>query len=217
MSDLIIKNFTNIETVAFDVDGVILDFHKGFENAALFVLGRNIQAQNKSYDLSVRYNISREERIAIWDYIDNVEMSNFPLIEGAAEVFNFFKNELNVCVPIVTGIYEKSKQKRIENLEKHGIIVDDIYCVGNGISSKRDFLKKLNPQIFFDDRLQHLHESNFIPNRIWINSNDDEQLGYKPNKSLTEVKSINEWFKSNKNILLNINKKNNIKKYTLNF
>lgn len=217
MSDFLIKDPENIKTVAFDVDGVILDFHKGFENAALSVLGRAIYEHNKSYDLSVRYNISREERLAIWNYIDEVEMSNFPLIEGAAEVFNFFKNELNVKVPIVTGIYDKSKQKRIENLEKHGIIVEDIYCVGNGMSSKRDFLKKLNPQIFFDDRLQHLHEANFIPNRVWINSQNDEQLGYKPNKNLAEVKSIREWFSVNKHILLNQNKKENIRKNVLKF
>lgn len=197
-------NLGKIDSVVFDVDGVILDFHQGFLNASKVVLDKELTEVTKSYNLCKRYNITEEEKNKIWKYVDEVEIANFPLIKGADLVFNYFKEIANVS--IVTGIYEKSKIKRIENLEKYGINIEekDIYCVETGTSSKRKYLQSLNPQIFFDDRLQHLNESEFIPYRVWVNHND-EQHGFEKHETMIETKSIQRWFNANKKTLDKIN------------
>lgn len=199
----------NKYSIALDVDGVLLDFEKGFRNAIKIVTGKDLINTSNNYPLKQRYsNLSDNEHIAVWQYLDKEGLANFPIYEGVDIAFNRLK-ETGYEIHLVTGIWESSKEMRLENLKKYNMIPHTIDCVGTGISDKDIALRKHNPFYFVDDRIQHLESAPFIPNRIWIDLKDD-QMGFEPTTEYKTYSTFVEFFKDNESELLLGNNKPHI-------
>lgn len=167
------------KSVIFDVDCVLIDFYKGLENVYFKLFGKEISSLSLTYNLKNRYGISDNEFNAIWEEFDKDGFSKMPALEGAKEVFNAYKNA-GYSTHIVTGIKDSVKQFRWNNLEELGMIPDTLDCVGSGTSSKKELIDLYEPNIIFDDRLQHL-SGLIVPNRILVDNGDD-QIGFEENR-----------------------------------
>lgn len=193
----------NKNSISLDVDGVLLDFEKGFRNAIKIVTGKDLINTSNHYPLKQRYsNLSDNEHIAVWEYLDQGGLADFPIYKGVDIVFNRLKHA-GYEIHLVTGIWESSKDMRLDNLKKYNMIPDTIDCVGTGISDKDLALRKYNSNYFVDDRIQHLESAPFIPNRIWIDLKDD-QMGFKPTTDYESYPTFVDFYEENENILIPI-------------
>ena len=185
-----------------DVDGVCLNFDAGFREVAESVLGRKLNNHTEEYDLAKKYELTKKEHDFVWREMENhfAGWAGLPLMNGADKAFQFLQST-GLKIHLVTGIEECLSGLRLHNLRDHGMIADSITCVGNGTSSKMNYIKELDPVLFVDDRLQHINEAVFVPNRVWVNLHQD-QFGLQKDPSTIEVPSMNDWVNKNGKIFL---------------
>lgn len=182
--------------IAVDCDGVILDFDQVFPLIGEHALGRPLPRLNRIYELDVRYGLTPDDLGRVFQaYLTHPQgWQGLPLIDGAASVLRALR-ALGHPLHVVTGIDPALSDLRVANLAAHGIEIDDIHCVGMGRQSKRDVIARLDPGMFFDDRLHLLEEVPAVPHRVWIDRNDD-QGGLECPDGIERVASLTEWFES---------------------
>ena len=189
------------KAIILDVDCVIFDFYAGFKKSAMEVLKRDIEELKISYTLSERFNINKEDVSPIFEHLMNIGYADLPLLEGADIAFNKLKEE-GYKIHIVTGIPESCKELRLNNFYKYGLYPDTIDCVGGGKSQKDLIVREYNPVAIADDRIQHLEQSSFVPQKIWINNGDNQGDYLKNEKNVTyETTSLLDWVENSDLIL----------------
>lgn len=158
-------------TTAADVDGVLLDFLKGFENTAHKVLGRQISRRNNAWCLADAYNLTMEERDEVWNsFHHHKTLRELPPMPGALEAIERLQ-DVGCALHAVTALPPEYADDREANLRDLGF-KGDIYVVGD--QPKTPVLRQLNPVFFVDDQLLHLHAAPFIPNRVWIRTPQEQ-------------------------------------------
>lgn len=184
------------DVIVLDVDGVILDFDKSFSIVAGRIFNNNrepLKQFSNSYNMNKRYNLSKEDVALVWKELeieDNDGWDSMPLVTGADIAFKNLQS-YGFKIHLITGIDDKFKEKRLCNLSKYGLTPDKIVCVGVGAPKIHELINS-KPISFVDDRLQFLHEANIVPNRIWIDRND-EQNGYILHEDIVYAKSLLSW------------------------
>lgn len=181
--------------VVLDVDGVLLDFDDGFSKVGAEVLGRPVIRRTRFFDLTVRYGLTPAELANVWSAMDDhpCGWSSIQLLPGASEAFQMLKSH-GRSIHLVTGIPQKLAETRLANFALHGLSPDSIDCVGDGKASKLEHVLKHAPGMFVDDRLRLLYESDFVPNRVWVDHGDDQD-GHVVDESIIRVESLLQWVK----------------------
>ena len=183
----------NQHRAVIDCDGVLLDFDRSFCKVACDTLGRNVAKACSAYSLDQRYGLSKAEFARVWDAMDDHPSgwSGLEILPGAREAIHRLRG-YGMEIHMVTGIESHRAQARLENLALHGLEIDSLECVGNGTASKADKVAKIAPVMFVDDRLHLLHESPFVPDRVWID-HGDEQAGYVVTEEIIRSTSLLGW------------------------
>lgn len=186
---------TNKKAV-FDVDGVLLDCETPFLRLATVVLGRPLVALNNAYDFGVRYGLSENEVMRVFEEMKAHPegWGGLPSLPGAADAFNRLKG-YGYEIHLVTAIPEDIRSIRNACLVAHGMVADEIHCAGHHRAGKADIIRAIDPIMFVDDRLRHLHESNFVPYRVFV-ENDADQDGYVVDESVVCVRNLASWIRS---------------------
>lgn len=192
------KIVINERAIVLDVDGVLLSFDDGYINVARKIIGSHVIKASNEYALTKRYNITDEQNQKVWDALNNGEMGNLPMYKGADIAFKKLQ-DAGYDIHLVTGIWEESKDMRLENLSRFGMIPKTIDCVGTGRSKKDLAIAQYSPKYFVDDRLEHINDALFVPNRVWVDLND-QQFGLTPNNVTFTTSSFANWVE-NSNVL----------------
>lgn len=159
-------------TVVLDVDGVLLSFLDGFERAFAAVLGRPARRHTMQFRLDLAYGISPEELTAVWDYIERQHIyRELPLLPGAALAVQMLR-DAGCTLHYVTAILPKFTADRQANLADLGLLPAGLHAVGH--QAKTDTLARLQPIMFADDQVKHLHAAPFVPTRVWIHTVDEQ-------------------------------------------
>lgn len=175
---------------ALDVDGVLVSFLHGFERAFAAVLGRPAIRVTMHWDLDVAYQITKAELNAIWDHIRVHHIyRELPPIAGAFEAVRELESA-GYDVHAVTSLDPVFEADRLINLADLGFNPKSLHSVG--FNPKTDALLQLMPVFFADDQLKHLHAAPFVPNRVWIRS-DDEQFPDENSSHTHEAHSLQEF------------------------
>ena len=184
------------KTMAFDVDGVLLNFTKAFDESASLYLGRQVIApldhhNQTPYDIAKRAGVGYEEIDKILQFmLDTKKYDKFDALEGAADALERIKNE-NFRRIIVTALPESASEMRLKNLkDKLGFEPDDCFFVGMG-KSKQSALLQANPDIFMDDRVKYLKQGSHVFHLAWVDQaemQDDREFMVS-----TRVRSLAEW------------------------
>jgi hypothetical protein len=164
------------EPMAFDADGVILNFIKAFGKAASETLGREILCDGPSYSLAVKFGINEAELGRAWEnfnrggYWDALEA-----LDGAIEAIdelqaNGFRN-----IHVVTAIPEEFRADRHVNFQKLGFSPEAIHCVLHTTRyAKVPPITALRPFFFADDRIEHLHSNPQVPLLLHVDQGDEQ-------------------------------------------
>lgn len=182
---------------AFDVDGVLLNFMKSFDQASEIVLKRPIVAnkdetEQDHYHLGKRVGTTEDNVRKILNYMLESRMyAEFEPLEGVKESLKKIR-EKGYKMVIVTALPETAKEMRLENLKKAlDFVPDDSHFVGMGLS-KTEALKKSNPDIFIDDRLAYLANApEDTYHLIWCDQKESQEA--KEVLVNVHVHSLKEW------------------------
>lgn len=192
---------------AFDVDGVLLNFMKSFDQASEIVLKRPIvvnkdETEQDHYHLGKRVGTKEENVTKILNYMLESRMyAEFEPLEGVKESLKKIK-EKGYKMVIVTALPESAKEMRLENLKKAlDFIPDESHFVGMGLS-KEDALRKVNPDIFIDDRLAYLTNApKETYHLIWCDQQESQDA--KEVLVNVHVHSLKEWVDNHLDIVDN--------------
>lgn len=181
-----------MKEIVLDADGVILHFEGTFQTAASEILQRRIVPVSNSYDLDLKYGITKEEEIAVWDHFaDSGCFSRIEPFPGASIAVRALE-KAGYLINIVTGIPEERLNARMDNFQKMGFQPKSIHGVGHGRASKTPKLRDIAPVMFVDDRLEHLHAVPEVPILVWID-HGDEQHPLPGGRVDFRAKSLLEW------------------------
>lgn len=143
-------------TIAIDADGVILDFLKQWEVAAMKLFGRTIERQTSEYDLAVRYGMSHEDKSKLWRFFhEDGHWASIPALPGAVGAVHALL-EANYDVHVVTAITPDILNQRRDNFRAIGLADLPIHCVDGRKYGK---LLDLKPLMFVDDNPLHIEEA----------------------------------------------------------
>lgn len=160
------------KVIAVDVDDVLVEFLPGFERAAEAALGRPVSRKSKAWALDVAYEMTPAELAAVWQAVTDMRIyRDLPPLPGSFEALRLLY-DAGFEVHAVTAIQEKYWGDRFENLRALGFQGSTIHAVGQG--SKAPVLHQLQPIMFVDDQVKHLHAAPFVPLRVWIHSMDEQ-------------------------------------------
>lgn len=144
------------KTIAIDADGVILDFLKQWEVAAMKLFNRAIARQSPDYELAARYGMSSEEKSKLWQFFyEDGHWTSIPALPGAVEAVHALL-EANYDVHVVTSITPDILESRKTNFRKIGLIDIPVHCVDGRKYGK---LLDLKPLMFVDDNPLHIEEA----------------------------------------------------------
>lgn len=163
--------------IVLDADGVMLNFNDRFRKHASEVLNRDIIEVCKSYDLSVKLGITKEEFDYVWETFGSMGCwKDLDPLPGAKEAIQYFRSE-GYDIYVVTGIDEMFKADRLENLMNAvGLIPTEIYCVGHGRTYKDVQIDIIEPVLFVDDRLEQLHTNQNVPLLVWVDHQEEQHI-----------------------------------------
>lgn len=179
--------------IVLDVDGVLLNFIDKFKEVAEQTLKRKLLSDDNKYTLTERFYITKEEEKQIWKNFSKFNCwESLDPLPGVIEAIQKI-NELGFDIYIVTAIDDEFKEQRLKNLAKIGVIPKEIHCVGASIAKKDDTILKIKPDIFVDDRLEHLHLVQEVYHLVWV-KDDLEQHNVKEHSRVDlAVSSLKHW------------------------
>ncbi len=182
--------------MAFDVDGVLLNFMKAFDESASEYLKRPVNPPKDNYgqtpyDIAMRAGCHGSDVDKILDYmLETGKYARFEGLPGAAEALEQIADE-GFSRVIVTALPESAAEMRLKNLKNElGFIPDDCYFVGMG-KSKSQALLQCQPDVFIDDRVKYLSQGSHIFHLAWCDQSemqDDREFMVS-----SRVKSLKEW------------------------
>ncbi len=181
--------------IVLDVDGVLLNFIEAFEQVALSMekeLGTKIVIDPLKYSLQERLSINLEQENMVWAKFNKdgywEKLNPLPGVIEAIDAINGAGFEIY----IVTAIEEAFKDQRLLNLTKIGVSPKQIHCVGYG-QDKGKFIKEIDPDVFVDDRLEHLHRAAVAYHLVWL-QDDVSQHNLEEDRGVdVSVRSLKEW------------------------
>lgn len=164
--------------IGLDCDNVVLDFLGKWEQMLRTCIDRPITANKRYYELTPRYGLSRYEYEKCWNYFEQGETWESLNLLAGADIATQELQKQGHEVHIVTSIKPEFRKNRIINLERYGVVYDDLHCVGL-MQSKSDLYQRIGVDVVIDDYFAHLKEAHElgVPNRILIKSgliNSDE-------------------------------------------
>ena len=181
--------------LVLDVDGVLLNFIEAFEQVALSLedqFKNKLNINENLYDLAERLGISREEEQIVWDkFSHSGTWGNLNPLPGVEESIKKI-HDANCEIYIVTAIDEIHKEARLLNLLKIGISPKEIHCVGHG-KAKTEYINSINPDIFIDDRLEHLHNAPSVYHLVWLQDGVEQKNLIEDQGVHVSVNSLKEW------------------------
>lgn len=186
----------NPNDVVLDADGVMFDCDGGFAAVASCVLQRPVSKVSRSYDMKQRYGLSAPDTERVWKAMvhHDAGWAGFDVLPGARNAF-FRLKAMGCRIHMVTAIEEDIRHLREACLAMHGLLPDSIHCAGGMHASKAQIVQAINPIAMVDDRLNHLHAVPFVPNRVFVD-NDDEQGPFVVDEDIIQVKSLQQWVSS---------------------
>jgi hypothetical protein len=190
---MIFRDFQR-QPIAFDADGVILDFLRAFSEAAKETTGRACAPINSSYSLGIKFNLTENELKKTWETFDNGPYwQNIAPIEGAIEAIDKLQSAGFRNIHVVTAIPEQFRAERHANFRKLGFSPEAIHCVQHTTRwAKVPPITALRPFMFVDDRIEHLHSNPQVPLLVHID-HGDEQFPDPTGRVDTTVKSLAQW------------------------
>lgn len=185
------------QPIAFDADGVILDFLGSFTLAAQRVVGRPTPSLSGSYSLGKKYNLTDEELQRTWDEFNRGPYwRSLAPIDGAIEAIDKLQSAGFRNIHVVTAIPEQFRPDRHANFRKLGFSPEAIHCVEHTTRwAKVPPITSLRPFMFVDDRIEHLHSNPQVPLLVHID-HGDEQFPDPQGRVDVTVKSLNHWVES---------------------
>lgn len=179
--------------IILDIDGVLLNFLGGITSFAEEYLGRKIIIHGKYFDLEHRFGLPKEKIDEIWDaFGESGGWGNLKPFPGAKEAVKEII-DAGFTPYVVTGIKEKYREQRLINLERDlDFIPHQIYCTGDGKAPKDKLIETINPDVFIDDNLLHLHKVHGVFHLGWID-HSEEQFPEKEKGVDSSAHSIKDW------------------------
>lgn len=166
---------TENNRIGIDVDGVLLDFIKGFELHASRIVGRPLTRLNEAFDLSVSYGLTKNQLEGIWAAFREERLHEmYDPIDGAVQATEMLQG-LGYDLWAVTAICPTIADQRLKNLIAHGLHfpADQLICVGND-SPKDVALAKISPGMYVDDQQRYLQAIPFVPVRVWVRNSIEQ-------------------------------------------
>lgn len=188
-----LKSFLD-EPIAFDADGVILDFLSSFVKAAEIAAGRPLRSLSSSYSLADRYALTPQEVETAWEQFNTGPYwRSLSPIEGAMNAIDRLQREGFRNIHVVTAIPEKFRADRHANFRKLGFSPEAIHCVEHTTRwAKVPPITALKPFMFVDDRVEHLHSNPQVPLLVHID-HGDEQFPDPQGRVDAQVTSLGKW------------------------
>jgi FMN phosphatase YigB (HAD superfamily) len=184
-----------MDKIVLDVDGVILNFCKKYKEVAENFLERTLVVDTSKYNLHEFLQVTREDNHRVWNHFNQINAwQSIPALPGSEEAIEKI-NSLNLEVYIVSSVNPAFTDSRLKNLKALGLVPEKIFCVGDGNSHKHDYISKIKPLAFVDDRLDHLYRSLEVPHLAWVDNKQVQELDAFEGLSAT-VGSLNEWVDS---------------------
>lgn len=182
------------DVVALDADGVLLDFDAPLPSWLEQRFGSPHPVRDpQAYRISRRYGLSESQSDRAWEFLvkDEAFWSTLPALPGAVAAVHALQ-QAGKRVVVVTGILPQLEAWRLANLHAHGIEVEAVECVGLGTACKNEALMRWRPAAFVDDRLFNLHKAAFIPDRVWIDC-DQDQDGHVVDDTIIHATRLESW------------------------
>lgn len=185
------------QPIAFDADGVILDFLKSFTAAAERVVHRPVVSLSGTYSLGLKYNLTDVELGKTWEEFNSGPYwRNLEAMSGAIEAIDKLQTAGFRNIHVVTAIPDQFRADRHANFRKLGFSPEAIHCVEHTTRwSKVPPILALRPFMFVDDRIEHLHSNPQVPLLVHID-HGDEQFPDPQGRVDTTVKSLATWVDS---------------------
>lgn len=187
-----------VKKMILDVDGVLLNFIQAFEEVAHSMskeLGIDIKIAEDKYHLTGRLGITQEQENEIWKkFAETGKWANLNPLPGVIEAIDAI-NKAGWEVYIVTAIEPEFAEQRLSNLKHLGLVPKEIHCVGYG-NDKQKIIDEIDPDVFVDDRLEHLHRAKKAYHLVWI-QDSVEQFNLKEDSGV-DVASVSllDWTKN---------------------
>jgi beta-phosphoglucomutase-like phosphatase (HAD superfamily) len=155
---------TDLRSVIFDVDGVLLDWHAGF-GAFMEAQGRPPSCHRRyraSYHLAPIFGLKdRDEEVAHMNaYHDSHHFHHIPRMPGAFEAVGRLRRRVHAHIPFhaVTAIDDVPHLRRAREAQLAGLPLDSLTLVGlNG--SKTPHFQALGPALVFEDSVTKAAEA----------------------------------------------------------
>lgn len=181
--------------IAFDADGVILDFIKAFKDAAREALGREVDGSSPSYSLGVKFGITEAELGLVWEAFNAGYWHRLEALDGAIEAIDRLQAAGFRNLHVVTAIPDQFRPDRHANFEALGFSPEMIHCVLHvSRFSKVPPILALKPLVFVDDRIEHLHSNPQVPLLVHVDY-QDEQFPAADGRVDATVPSLSHWAK----------------------
>lgn len=181
--------------LAFDADGVILDFVKAFKQAGTEALGRELDGSSPSYSLCVKFGITEDELGKVWESFNASYWHRLEALEGAIEAIDSLQAAGFRNLHVVTAIPDQFRADRHANFESLGFSPEMIHCVLHvSRFSKVPPIMALKPLFFVDDRIEHLHSNPQVPLLVHVDYKDEQFPAHDGRVDAT-VPSLSKWAK----------------------
>jgi 5'(3')-deoxyribonucleotidase len=182
------------QPIAFDADGVLLDFLGSFAKAAHVATNRLVSPRGASYSLDLKFGLSNQEMQKTWEIFNSGGYwDNLSPLPGAIEAIDHLQSLGFKNIHIVTAIPEKFRSDRHANFRKLGFSPEAIHCVEHtSMWAKVPPITALRPFMFLDDRIEHLHANPQVPLLVHIDHND-EQFPIQNGRVDATVQSVAQW------------------------
>ena len=182
------------QPIAFDADGVLLDFLGSFGKAATAATGRPCNHNGPSYSLEVKFGLTNEELLKTWEIFNTQKYwRNLDPLPGAIESIDKLQSAGFTNIHVVTAIPEQFRADRHANFRKLGFSPEGIHCVEHTTRwAKVPPITALRPFMFIDDRIEHLHSNPQVPLLVHID-HSDEQFPDVKGRIDVSVTSVNSW------------------------
>lgn len=177
--------------IVLDTDGVILNFAENYINFAEKLLGKKLNHNLSKYPLDQLLQVSPKEANYVWEMFNSTNQWEKipPLkdVEKAIEIITEYKLEIY----IVTSIDNNYQDSRKKNLNSIGLFPKEIICVGANHGHKNKVITDIDPIVFADDRLDHLHRSQDIEHLVFIDQGQEQIIKF--NDYHAKVESLYQW------------------------